>query len=158
MLAAGAEGVWVLTDQGVARIDPAKNRLGPRIPLPFGNARDIAVGGGAVWVTDDPQGLLWRIDVGRSPTARSIDVGVGAFYVAYGAGAVWVGNFVTGTVSRVDPRTNRVTARVPVGAVQSLAVGERRRLGQHRGRDPRAGRCRRRRAARSTRAAARRTC
>ena len=28
-----------------------------------------------------------------------------------------------GTVSRVDPRTNRVTARVPVGAVQSLAAG-----------------------------------
>jgi ABC-type branched-subunit amino acid transport system substrate-binding protein/DNA-binding beta-propeller fold protein YncE len=125
MLAAGAEGVWVLTDNGVARIDPAKNRLGTRIPLPFGNARDIAVGSGAVWVTDDPQGLLWRIDVGRSRTARTIDVGVGAFYVSYGAGAVWVGNFVTGTVSRVDPRTNRVTARHQVGAIQSLAAGER---------------------------------
>jgi branched-chain amino acid transport system substrate-binding protein len=35
-----------------------------------------------------------------------------------------VGNFVSGTVSRVDPRTNRVTARVPVGAVQSLAAGD----------------------------------
>ena len=124
MLAAGAAGVWVLSDEGVARIDPARNRLGTRIPLTFGNATDIAVGVGAVWVTDTPQGLLWRIDVGRSTTARTIDVGVGAFYVAYGAGAVWVGNFVTGTVSRVDPRTNRVTARVPVGAVQSLAAGE----------------------------------
>ena len=79
MLATGAEGVWVLSDQGVARIDPARNRLGTPIPLPFGNARDIAVGGGAVWVTDDPQGLLWRIDVGRSRTARDVDVGVGAF-------------------------------------------------------------------------------
>jgi ABC-type branched-subunit amino acid transport system substrate-binding protein len=123
-LAAGREGVWVLSDKGVARIDPATNRVDTRIPLTFGNARDIAVGDGAVWVTDDPQGLLWRIDVGRSRTARTIDVGVGAFHVAYGAGAVWVGNFVAGTVSRVDPRTNRVTARVPVGAVQSLAAGD----------------------------------
>ncbi len=123
-LAAGAGGVWVLTDAGVARIDPATNRLGTRIPLTLGNPRDIAVGGGAVWVTDDPQGVLWRIDVGRSRTALTIPVGVGAFYVAYDAGAVWVGNFVSGTVSRVDPRTNRVTARVPVGAVQSLAAGD----------------------------------
>jgi YVTN family beta-propeller protein len=123
-LAAGPEGVWALSDDGVARIDPATNRVGTAIPLIAGNARDIAVGGGAVWVTDDPQGLLWRIDLGRSRTARTIDVGVGAFYVAYAAGAVWVGNFVSGTVSRVDPRTNRVTARVPVGAVQSLAAGD----------------------------------
>ena len=51
-LAAGPEGVWVLSDDGIARIDPATNRVGTRIPFPFGNARDIAVGGGAVWVTD----------------------------------------------------------------------------------------------------------
>ena len=45
MLAAGAEGVWVLSDEGVARIDPARNRLGRRIRLVFGDAQDIAVGG-----------------------------------------------------------------------------------------------------------------
>jgi ABC-type branched-subunit amino acid transport system substrate-binding protein len=123
-LAAGPEGVWALSDDGIARIDPARNRVGTRIPVPFGSAEDIAVGGGAVWVTDRPQGLLWRIDVGRSVTASTIPVRVGAFHVAYGAGAVWVGNIVSGTVSRVDPRTNRVTSRVPVGAVQSLAAGD----------------------------------
>ncbi len=123
-LAAGPEGVWVLSDDGIARIDPARNRLSARIRLPFGSAEDIAVGGGAVWVTDAPQGVLWRYDLGRSRTALTIPVGVGAFHVVYGAGAVWVGNFVSGTVSRVDPRTNGVTARMPIGAVQSLAAGD----------------------------------
>src|SRR5262249_20996634 len=75
-LAAGPEGVWALFDDGVARIDPATNRLGAKIPVTLGNAGDIAVGGGAVWVTDFPEGLLWRVGLGRDRTPHPIDVGV----------------------------------------------------------------------------------
>ena len=35
--------------------------------------------------------------------------------VAVGAGAVWVANRADGTVSKIDPRTDSVTATIPVG-------------------------------------------
>ena len=63
----------------------------------------IAVGAGAVWVTDPQSGLLWRIDPGPVPVERTIQLAPGASDVAYGAGAVWVANGLTGTVSRIDP-------------------------------------------------------
>ena len=55
---------------------------------------------------------------------KPIDVGVGVGYIAFGDGAIWTANYMDGTVSRIDPRTNAVTARVPVGPPQALAVGE----------------------------------
>jgi DNA-binding SARP family transcriptional activator/ABC-type branched-subunit amino acid transport system substrate-binding protein/DNA-binding beta-propeller fold protein YncE len=122
-LGAGARGVWVLNGTRVARIDPRTNRLGTSVPIGASRAAGIAVGAGAVWVTADLEGLLWRIDPGPIPVTRTIDVGPGATFVAVGAGAVWVANFIAGTVSRIDPHTNRVTARLPIGAAQALAAG-----------------------------------
>ena len=75
----------------------------------------IAVGAGAVWVTDPQSGLLWRIDPGPVPVERTIPLAPGASDVAYGIGAVWVANGFNGTVSRVDPRTNQVTQTIPIG-------------------------------------------
>jgi ABC-type branched-subunit amino acid transport system substrate-binding protein/streptogramin lyase len=121
-LAAGDAGVWVLSGGSVVRIDPATNRLGRPIRLPAFRTRGIAVGGGAVWVLDDQEGQLWRVDPATGD-ARTIGVGTGATYVAYGAGAVWVANLTDGFVSRVDPRTSRVT-RTPIGAPLGVAAGD----------------------------------
>jgi ABC-type branched-subunit amino acid transport system substrate-binding protein/streptogramin lyase len=124
-LAAGAEGVWFLSwnHQAVFPIDTRTNRVGESIPVPTDFLSGIAVGAGSVWATSPQDGLLWRIDAaGPRPIARSIDVGA-VNYVAFGDGAVWTADYVSGTASRIDPRTNAVTARVPVGASQSLAVG-----------------------------------
>jgi ABC-type branched-subunit amino acid transport system substrate-binding protein len=121
-LAAGDAGVWAEVGNAVARIDPATNRLQRRIVTPAWNAAGIAVGAGAVWVTGDAEGKLWRID----PETRSIttiDVGAGALYVGYGAGAVWTASLLAGQVARVDARTNQVTARLTVPAPQGLAAG-----------------------------------
>jgi ABC-type branched-subunit amino acid transport system substrate-binding protein/DNA-binding beta-propeller fold protein YncE len=124
-IAAGKEGVWFLSweDRSVRRLDPRNNRVAERIPLGSHFLRGIAVGAGSVWVTARDEGLLWRIEPERPPSTRTIDVGVGATYVAFGDGAVWTGNYVDGVVSRIAPRTNRVTARVRVGAAQALAAG-----------------------------------
>ena len=43
-------------------IDPAANRVRAAVPLPQLGA--VAVGGGAVWVTDEPRGRLLRVDPG----------------------------------------------------------------------------------------------
>ena len=124
-IAAGPEGVWFLSwsDRAVFPIDPRTNRVGAKIPIASDSLSGIAVGAGSVWVTSTQDGLLWRIEPGPRPIARSIDVGVSMDYVAFGDGAVWTASYVDGTVRRIDPRTNTVTATVEVGASQSLAVG-----------------------------------
>ena len=125
-IAAGKEGVWYLSVEAgssVMRIDPRTNREGRAIELRSELLWGIAVGAGSVWATSRDQGLLWRIEAGREPVSRSIDVGVGVTSVAFGAGAVWTGNYIDGTVARVDPETNGVTGRTPVDAPQALAAG-----------------------------------
>jgi ABC-type branched-subunit amino acid transport system substrate-binding protein/DNA-binding beta-propeller fold protein YncE/predicted Ser/Thr protein kinase len=124
-IAAGEEGVWFLSweNRSLMRLDPRTNRVTERIPLGSHFLSGIAVGGGSVWVTAQDEGLLWRVEPVPRPSTRTIDVGVGATYVAFGDGAAWTGNHLDGVVSRVDPRTNSVTARVRVGAAQALGAG-----------------------------------
>jgi branched-chain amino acid transport system substrate-binding protein len=123
-VAAGKEGVWFLGDfSGVARIDPRTNRVARTIPIASGELIGVAVGAGAVWAADRFQGVVWRIDPGRPPTQRTIDVGVGVGFVSFGERAVWAANYADGVVSRIDPGTNKVTARTSVGAPQAIAAG-----------------------------------
>ena len=81
------------------------------------------MGAGSVWATTREGGLLWRIEPGRDPVTRTIDVGVGSTFVAFGEGSIWTGNYIDGRVSRVDPRTNAVTAKTATGTPQALAAG-----------------------------------
>jgi branched-chain amino acid transport system substrate-binding protein len=112
-IAAGREGVWAIRagDESthVLRIDPRTNRVAQKIDVAAEGLVGIAVGAGSVWATDVGSGLLWRIEPGPDPTARTIDVGFGITDVAYGNGAVWVTNVVRDEVARVDVRTNNVT-------------------------------------------------
>ncbi|MGZ8649579.1 MAG: protein kinase domain-containing protein [Solirubrobacteraceae bacterium] len=124
-IAAGKEGVWVVSENAVTRMNARTNRPGQTIESRSNELEGIAVGAGSVWATaGGAEGLVWRFEPGPDPIARSIDVGSGSGFIAFGAGAVWVANYTDGTVSRIDPRTNRVTSRRPIGPVQALAVGE----------------------------------
>jgi ABC-type branched-subunit amino acid transport system substrate-binding protein len=125
-IAAGDGGVWFLGfdgPTGVTQIDTRRNRVGRTIPLGASDLRGVAVGGGSVWAAANEEGVIWRVDPGRPPVTRTIDVGRGVTFVTVGEGAVWTGNYVDGTVARVDPDTNKVTARASVGAPQALAAG-----------------------------------
>ena len=124
-IAAGEEGVWFLSwgERSAKRLDTRTNRVTETIPLASYSLSGIAVGGGSVWVTAQDEGLLWRVEAGPDPSGSTIDVGVGATYVAFGDGAAWTGNYIDGFVSRIAPRTNRVTGRVSVGAAQALGAG-----------------------------------
>jgi ABC-type branched-subunit amino acid transport system substrate-binding protein/DNA-binding beta-propeller fold protein YncE len=124
-IAAGDEGVWFPTGDppAVMRIDPRTNRVSEKIPVATQGLWGIAVGAGSVWTTAREDGVVFRIEPGRNPTTRTIDVGVGVTMVDFGAGALWAGNYIDGRVSRIDPRTNLVTARTSIGAPQSLAAG-----------------------------------
>jgi branched-chain amino acid transport system substrate-binding protein len=83
----------------------------------------VAVCAVSVWLMETEPGLLWRIEPGRPPIRRTIDVGPGASFVTFGDGAAWTGNYVDGTVARIDPGTNTVTARTSIGAPQAIAAG-----------------------------------
>ena len=131
-IAAGEEGVWYLREEGplgeegppaVTRIDPRTNRVARTIRVGNGDTDGVAVGAGSVWVLETEPGLLWRIELGLQPIRRSIDVGLGASFVAFGDGAAWTGNYVNGTVARIDPGTNSVTARTSIVAPQAIAAG-----------------------------------
>jgi ABC-type branched-subunit amino acid transport system substrate-binding protein len=126
-IAAGKEGVWFVRGdetKAVTRIDPRTNRPAQTIKLGTQRLSAIAVGGGRVWASAEGDGVVWRIDPGRDPVTRTIDVGVGVTFLAFGGGAIWTANYSDGTVSRIDAKTNDVES-TPVGAVQSIAADER---------------------------------
>lgn len=123
-VATGQGQVWVLAEGGVvARIDPRTAAVTRRIRIAAATTSSLAVGGGAVWVSDPQQGTLWRVDTGPRLLQRTIPVGEGASSVAYSAGRAWVANSLTGTLARVDASDNRVTATVPLGGTpRSIAI------------------------------------
>ena len=50
--------------------------------------------------------------------------GVGVSFITFGDAMVWAADSVDGKVSRIDPHTNKVTAKVPIGAPQAIAAGD----------------------------------
>jgi YVTN family beta-propeller protein len=121
---AAADGqLWVANgfDETVTRIDTRRHAVAATIPVgpaPL-DLRSMAVGAGAVWVT--VQDALVRIDPRTDRIAARILVHSPAG-TAVGGGSVWVSNADDGTVSRIDARTNRVVARVPVGAAPTTVA------------------------------------
>jgi YVTN family beta-propeller protein len=100
----------------LTRIDPTTGKASWTVRLAFDPA-GMAVGAGAVWVTDGTADSVARLDPGTGRISATISVGRDPVGVAAAPGAVWVTNSADGTVSRVDPSTN--------GVVRTIAVGER---------------------------------
>ena len=78
----------------------------------------MAAGEGAVWVLNDGEDRVSRIDPETKKVTGAFETPRTPTQLATGAGALWVGNgggrFVTSTVSisRVDPRSAKVTRTV----------------------------------------------
>jgi YVTN family beta-propeller protein len=117
--------VWVGSDYGaVARVDPDTRDVES---VSLGNSPSaIATGAGGVWVTDDVDNTVTRIDPASANTVSSATpVGRGPSAVATGAGAVWVANTQDNTVVRLDPRTGVVNDTIRVGRRPTgVAVGQ----------------------------------
>jgi hypothetical protein len=90
-----------------------------RIPA---NPTDVAVGGGAVWISA-VDGSVIRIDPHLRGIVASIPVCRNALGVAYGEDAVWVA-CGDNTVVRVDPDTDRAAAPIHLGSFpRGIAAG-----------------------------------
>ena len=122
----GGGAVWVLGDMVERRLwklAPTTGRLVATIALPF-PARTLAVGAGAVWVTDPIADVVVRIDPSTYRVVARIPVARGASGVAVAGGTVWVTSFLAGTVTRIDAARNRVVTTIHVaGSPHDVAVG-----------------------------------
>jgi YVTN family beta-propeller protein len=123
-VAMGQGSVWVGRGYGtVARVDPV---TGDVVHATVGNNPSaIAVGAGGVWVVDDADNTLTRIDpASASADTTTTPVGRAPSAVAAGTNAVWVANTQDDTVARVDPRTGSVIRTIHVGRRPTgIAVG-----------------------------------
>lgn len=111
--AAGAVWVANTADETVTRIDASTGQRSKR-PLAI-DATELAVGDGALWVTQREANHVVRIDPKSGSVVQSIQVGNGPTGIAFGDGSVWVANSLDGTVSRISPVTNAVTATISTG-------------------------------------------
>lgn len=120
-LAASPGAIWATVghdDGGVARIDPASNRVIITVPTgrwPVGVAADAA----GVWVANTGDDTVSRIDPATDRVVATIRVGHRPLQVALGAGAVWVSNSGDGSVSRIDPATNAASPLAGIAAMPS---------------------------------------
>lgn len=110
-VAAGEEGVWVLSglttdrtpgDGSVARIDPATNEVVETIQIDEnpGQAADVAVGGGFVWVRTQYT-LLAKIDPASSSIVERYTDQKGIGGVAVDQDSVWLSDLAFNNVWRV---------------------------------------------------------
>jgi class 3 adenylate cyclase len=122
-IAASGRDVWALGQDGsLARIDATDGRVARRLQLRTTDATRLAIGAGSVWVTDPPEGTLWRVALAGTSRPSAIPVGEGALGVAVGNGSVWLANPLRGTVVQVSPSTNAVARVVPVGGAPRALV------------------------------------
>jgi streptogramin lyase len=129
VVATGARAVWVgvrnhsLEDkspESVVRIDPSTSEQ-RTIPIVRG-VQDIAVGAGAVWVTNRFSSTVTRI---RTSDLRQDVVPVGRTPkgIAVGEGAVWVASAGDDEITRINPRSLQ-TRHIPLRAIpERVTVG-----------------------------------
>jgi DNA-binding beta-propeller fold protein YncE len=105
------------------RIDPRRKRVVADVALPAAPVA-IAADPSAAWVAT-ASGQVLMVSGKRNRVAARIDAGGPLGFsqtIAVGAGGVWLADPFDEQIVRIDPKTRRVTARIPAGAVTTLAV------------------------------------
>lgn len=105
--------VWVMANESVLRVDPLALRVDSRIRCDDGLS-NMAWAGGALWVTDEKRGGVWRIDPrsGKSRRIRLPDSRSSCALLARDS-LLWVSD-LAGRVHAIDPATGAPSGP-PVG-------------------------------------------
>jgi streptogramin lyase len=113
--ATAAVAVAGLAGYALSRDDPLPSGVAGTIDLDTG-VGDIAVApDGTVWVADQDQNELVRIDPSDPEALERVRVGEAPMAVAATAVAVWVANGSDGTITRVDPDSMEVVDTFTLG-------------------------------------------
>jgi hypothetical protein len=107
-VAAGAGAVWALARDGTTlyRISPGTNRVSARVQLGSPGAY-LWAEAGAVWVADDADRQLLRVDGGR--VAARLTVADGPSGLAFDGSSLWLVGHRENSLDRIDPGSNTVT-------------------------------------------------
>lgn len=111
-IALGYGSVWVPGAGTLTRLDPTTGDTVASIRVPgSSDYRSVAIGEGAVWVTDSGQEALFRVDPGSNELVATVRIEGPVLRVATGGGYVWVTvpTDGRGLLVRVDPATNGVS-------------------------------------------------
>jgi YVTN family beta-propeller protein len=98
----------------VGLVSAATGKISKEVPV-GATPSHLAVGEGAVWVTNADGDSVSRIDPVKKIVVQTIPVGSSPSGITTGNHAVWVANSLNGTVSRIDPGTNTVVQPIKVG-------------------------------------------
>jgi len=109
-----AQALSQVDANAVGLIDPATGKISQEVQV-GATPTQVAVGEGAVWVTNADDHTVSRIDPLKRTVVQTIAVGSSPSGITTGNGAVWVANSLDGTVSRIDPTVNRVVQPIDVG-------------------------------------------
>jgi YVTN family beta-propeller protein len=120
----GESGVGASASGGrLLRVDPRRKRVVADIALPASPVA-VAADASAAWVAT-AGGQVLLVSERRNRVAATIDAGGPLAFpqtIATGTGGVWLADPFDEQVVRIDPKTRRVMARIPAGAVTTLAV------------------------------------
>jgi DNA-binding beta-propeller fold protein YncE len=117
-LAYGFGSLWVLGDE-LERVSP--RTLGRIATVDLANGFvDLVAGSGAVWVANEDNGTVVRVDPAEGVVSRTYDVGGRPSGLALGAGAVWVAS--DAGLARIDTGTDAVESRALGGAPRDVTV------------------------------------
>jgi hypothetical protein len=121
-LGARIQRVDIATDKLMATLSLAKLKdliAGKPTPDPT----DIALGGGALWLSQF-DGTVLRVDLALRRIVHRTKACQSALAIAYGEGAVWVA-CGEGTAVRIDPRTGQASSPIRVGGLpRGIAAGD----------------------------------
>lgn len=117
--------IWITcnTCNMLVRVDPATNRVigetaaGPR-------PRFLTVGGDSIWVLNQGDGTVARIDVSTGKRTALIDAGIpgGGGEMTFGDGPVWA-TVIGYPITRIAPETNTVVAQWHGSGGDSILAG-----------------------------------
>jgi tRNA A-37 threonylcarbamoyl transferase component Bud32 len=84
----------------VVKIDPVANLTTHRTSL-HGWVSDLAVGGGSVWASIVPDGVVYRLGEDDLSVRQTVPAGSDPERISFGGGALWVADAAASSVSRV---------------------------------------------------------
>ena len=119
-VAEGFGSVWITVSGGLVRLDPTTGSVVARIDV-VGRPWGVATGGGAVWIANETDGtvtridpgtnsIVWRVRLDQDPLPSTNPVGV-----AFGGGSVWAADNGSDKVWRLDPSTGQILGVTHVG-------------------------------------------
>src|SRR5439155_6947853 len=101
----------------VARISQAGSDAGLAKTLPVKAGKDpraVAVGEGSIWVANEGDGTISRIEPSTNRVSAVIRVGSSPGAIVVGEDGVWVLNRLGRSVSRIDPGSNKVVQTIAI--------------------------------------------